>query len=270
MMGRRMLRQCNSNTQADSANSASSYQRAVDERFQSSAQSWRDVYFRNDLKARIRRERQIAALTMLERLLLPPQARILEVGCGAGLTTALLAKRGYSVVGIDTVPNMLDLARQEAVRAGVADQLTLIRQDVHEMAFSPNVFDLVLAIGVLPWSERPEQAIRSMAQVLRPGGYLLLSVDNQWCLNQILDPRCFPGLRAMRWKVANMLEAAKIRPNTGIRYRYYSIPRCDAMLSRAGLQKIEYVTTGYGPFTFFNIRLLPDSLGIKFHETLSL
>lgn len=244
------------------------HQQAIDTYFQSVSGAWRDVYDRSDLSGLIHRERQSTALAMLKKVQLSQSSRILEVGCGAGLTTVLLAKSGYRVVGIDTVQSMLDLANQQITVAGVRDSVELIQMDAYEMCFPPNEFDLAVAIGVVPWAENPERAIGRMARVVRPGGYLLLTSDNQWCLNHIVDPRCFPGLRVVRWKIADLLQYMDIRPISRPRYQYYSISKVHAMLSLAGLQPIESVTVGFGPFTLFNIRLLSDSTGIKVHEKL--
>ncbi len=62
---------------------------------------------------------------------IPPDARVLDVGCGTGRHSVLLASRGYEVTGFDLSPLYLEEARREAEAAGV--NLRLIRGDTREL-----------------------------------------------------------------------------------------------------------------------------------------
>ena len=57
---------------------------------------------------------------------------VLDLGCGTGKMTIELARRGYDMTGIDFSPEMLDVARCEAERAGLSDQMLWLCQDMTE------------------------------------------------------------------------------------------------------------------------------------------
>lgn len=241
------------------------YQRVVDAFFGDDPGYWRDVYQAEDLDALIYRQRRSAVLQMTEQLTLPEQARVLEVGCGAGFTTVELARRGYIVHAIDTVEAMIDLTRQAALGAGVSSQVKTSLNSVLDMHFPAHHFELVVSMGVLPWLQSPKDAVAEMTRVVMPGGHVIVTTDNQWCLSQMLDPLCFPGLRSTRWKVADVLERFGLRTPLRPRLHRHSIRETDEILLQVGLHKVQGRTLGFGPFTFFKQKLLPNSLAIKLH-----
>ncbi|MGB8364321.1 MAG: class I SAM-dependent methyltransferase [Rhizomicrobium sp.] len=103
-----------------------------------------------------------------------PCSDILEVGCGAGLDAVFLAKLGHNVAGIDISTSALDIARSVAARYGATVSWEV--GDVLELPFGDRHFDFVSDRGCfhhLLDSARPAY-FRSIARVLRPGGFLFL------------------------------------------------------------------------------------------------
>lgn len=242
--------------------------KVVDDYFRDHSSYWRDVYQFETLSACIYRERQRAVLAIVDSLGLPGRSSVMEVGCGAGLTTVALAKRGLAVTAVDTVEDMLSLTRLASVKGGVDTCVKTILADVQRLSFPSQFFDLVIAVGVLSWLGRAENALAELFRVIRPRGHVILTVGNNWCLNQILDPLCFPGFRPMRWRIATVLENFKVRSPSRPRLHRHSIGYFDRLLRQAGLRKLGWQTLGFGPFTSFRKRLLPDSAGIKVHRAL--
>jgi ubiquinone/menaquinone biosynthesis C-methylase UbiE len=256
----------------DQATSNLEAQASVNDYFASVASHWALVYQETTLDARIYQDRKAIALQLIERLRLPPAASVLEVGCGAGLSTIALAMRGYHVDALDTVPTMLDLTRQRLLEAGIDDRVRTICADVHQLPIADNSYDLAFALGVLPWLDKPCAAIREMARVTRPAGYVLVTADNRWHLNEMLDPWLNPMMRPVRRGVASALRALKMlppakRPQLPSVHRH-SRREFDAMLLDAGLDKLWGSTLGFGPLTFFGKQLLSDSIGVKVHRLL--
>ena len=243
-------------------------QRVVDAFFRATSRYWKDVYEEDSLDALIYRERQSAVLALVDTLGLPERSHVLEVGCGAGLTAVALAKRGYTVDAIDTVEAMLGLTRQTAIDAGVETLVKTTLSSVFEMSFPSQHFDLAVAVGVVPWLKRPEKALLEMDRVVKSGGFVILTADNNGCLNQMLDPLCFPWLRPLRWKIGDTLERLNLRTASRPRLHRHSIRQIDELLSQAGFHKLEGKTLGFGPFTFFKRKLIPDAIGIRLHQRL--
>jgi ubiquinone/menaquinone biosynthesis C-methylase UbiE len=243
-------------------------QRLVNAFFGNRPRYWRDVYRGDTLDALIYRERQASVLAMVDKLGLPEGSRVLEVGCGAGLTTVALAQRRFTVDAIDTVEAMLSLTRQAAFKGGVNSLVRTTLNSVLDMAFPEQHFELLVAMGVLPWLKCVERALLEMTRVVKHGGYMILTVDNHWCLNQVFDPLCFPGLRTVRWKIGDVLEALHFRTSSRPRLYRHSIKRIDQLLYQSGFQKIQGATLGFGPFTFLKRKLLPEYVGIALHRRL--
>ncbi len=102
-------------------------------------------------------------------LMLSPQRSM------AGLTTIALARFGYVVDAIDSSEGMVERALRGAIEADLGDRVKVLRGNANSLAFEDGVFDLVLAIGVIPWLESPGPAAREMARVVKPGGTVVIA-----------------------------------------------------------------------------------------------
>src|SRR5690242_2796609 len=101
--------------------------------------------------------------------LLAPQngERILDVGCGTGYLTHLIAQAGARVIGIDKSASMIH--RAQAVYPDL-DLRVMSATDFH----FDTPFDAVFSNAVLHWVLEKEAAVDRMAEALRPGGRLVL------------------------------------------------------------------------------------------------
>jgi SAM-dependent methyltransferase len=106
----------------------------------------------------------------LLRQLAPRCERILDIGCGAGAFTRLLARRAHHVTGVDLSPQMLRLAAQRA--ADVANVHFLVG-DVLDLQYPAGSFDAITAVAVL--HHLPLEPVLQRLKVwLRPGGAVVV------------------------------------------------------------------------------------------------
>lgn len=87
-------------------------------------------------------------LALAPWLRVSPGTRVLDLGCGVGRWSRLLASRGASVTGVDISPTMIAEARRRATRDGVADRCQFNVSDIGALGVDGE-FDLVLGVTVL-------------------------------------------------------------------------------------------------------------------------
>ncbi|WP_225335612.1 class I SAM-dependent methyltransferase [Halomicrobium urmianum] len=120
------------------------------------------------------RERWLSVLG--ERTGEPPQ-RVLDVGCGTGVVSLLLAGLGHDVTGVDVAPAMLEQAREKARRAGLS--VAFQRGDAEGLGVQDDAVDLATARHLLWTLPDPEAAVEEWQRVVGPGGRLLL-IEGYW------------------------------------------------------------------------------------------
>lgn len=91
--------------------------------------------------------------------------RVLEIACGTGRFTALLAERGADIVGIDISGPMLQQGRQKAQAAGVADTVEFLRGDAGRLPFPDDHFDVVFAMRFFHLADTPAEFMAELQRV---------------------------------------------------------------------------------------------------------
>lgn len=143
-------------------------------KFASRAADWwdRDGPFRtlheiNDLRVGYLAER--AALS---------GARVLDVGCGGGILSEALARRGADVVGIDPAEENLAVARAHAAAGQLAIDYRSV--DIGTLAATePGSFDVVACLEVIEHVPAPSALVAACAALLKPGGAAFFSTINR-------------------------------------------------------------------------------------------
>ncbi len=107
---------------------------------------------------------------LLDRVALPPDARVLEAGCGTGGNLYLLQGRGR-VSAFDPHPAALDIARTRYPAVEIAGGELPDR-----LPFKEASFDLVAALDVLEHVTDDRRAIEALVAMAKPGGYVLITV----------------------------------------------------------------------------------------------
>jgi SAM-dependent methyltransferase len=116
-----------------------------------------------------------------------PLGIALDAGCGTGRHAAYLALLGHEVIGVDTSPEMLALARETVPDA------EFYEADLHDLPVDDDSVDLVVCAIVLSHVPDLAPALAEFVRVLRPDGHLVLS-DSRGLIGDIGLPLVKPGL----------------------------------------------------------------------------
>lgn len=109
---------------------------------------------------------------LVERLVGVRPGRALDLACGPGRNAVHLARRGWSVLGVDLSAVGLAQAAERAAAAGVT--LELVRDDVRRLRPAPASVDLVVVANLHLSSEERRPFFATAVAALRPGGHLFL------------------------------------------------------------------------------------------------
>ncbi|MET7716418.1 class I SAM-dependent methyltransferase [Streptomyces sp. NPDC005407] len=104
-------------------------------------------------------------------------ADVLDVGCGTGSLSALLAEAGHRVTGVDLSPRMLQQARAKLDAAGLRGRFLV--GDAAAPPTGDEQFDVLLSRHLMWTLPDPQAALREWVSRLRPGGALILT-EGRW------------------------------------------------------------------------------------------
>jgi ubiquinone/menaquinone biosynthesis C-methylase UbiE len=106
----------------------------------------------------------------------PAGSRVLDVGCGPGMTADLLSKRGVSFYGVDLSQKMIRACRS---RVGRLDACHLAVGRIEQLPFDDGCFDACICTGVLEYVDDTHLAMRELARVMKPEGEVVFSLWNK-------------------------------------------------------------------------------------------
>ncbi len=117
---------------------------------------------------------------LLARHRLPPDARILDAGCGTGEGTVRLAALlpEAELLGVDVLEPHLVRARMRAEAAGLDGRTRFEQRSVLDLGLPAATFDLVACRHVLQATPHPERAVAELVRVTRPGGVVHLIAED--------------------------------------------------------------------------------------------
>lgn len=118
------------------------------------------------------------------------QLSILDLGCGPGLYSEMLAKKGHKVTGVDFSENSIAYARSEAEKKKL--DISYLKENYLNLELEENSFDLVILIftdfGPLLPKER-EQLLGVIKKGLKPGGIFIFDVLNDKNIHNKISPK---------------------------------------------------------------------------------
>jgi ubiquinone/menaquinone biosynthesis C-methylase UbiE len=150
--------------------------------------------------------------------------RALEIGCGTGSFTRLLAGRAEKVLAVDLSPQMIRLARE---RSKLYPNIDFVRSDVMACEFGDNQFDCIVTLTTL--HHLPvETVLRRIRKALKPGGvFACLDLYRRSNLGDLL----FDGVAYPAALLLSLIKTGKPRPPREVREAYAEHGRTDTYLT---------------------------------------
>lgn len=106
--------------------------------------------------------------TVFDKAVVGSQTRLLDAGCGAGMSLHIAADLGASVSGIDASEALLEVARTRLPNAHLA------HGDLEDLPFADNAFDVVTGFNSFQYAADPTIALQEARRVTRPGGKVFI------------------------------------------------------------------------------------------------
>lgn len=100
---------------------------------------------------------------------LPGVSKVLDLGCGTGMLLSELTRRSEFAVGIDSSPEMLELARKRRGNAA------LVLADADHLPFADRSFNAVVSVTLVQNMPNPATTVQEVARVTKPEGVLIIT-----------------------------------------------------------------------------------------------
>lgn len=140
-------------------------------------------------------------------------AKILDVPCGTGRHSHLLADKGFNVTGVDINPDCLAIANKENIPGFKAYLGNM--QDLSSYKNFDCTLNLFTSFGYFATDEENENVLKEMVRTLKPGGKLVMNLINRLWLMSIYQPAFW-----VRRNDVLLINASKFDPKTNYNETY--------------------------------------------------
>jgi SAM-dependent methyltransferase len=169
----------------------------------------------------------------------PSGARVADLGCGSGVFTDLMRRKGFASVGVDISPKLVALGRSKY------SGLELIEGDAENLPFDSGSFDGVLLSGLIHHFPDPRRLVAEVRRILKPGGRFVAFDPNRmnpfmWLYRDRASP-FYSSIGVtenerpiLAWRVAKIFQDEGFRVQStylaGLAYRYVASSKTRTLL----------------------------------------
>lgn len=162
--------------------------------------------------------------------------KVLDVGCGGGLLSEAMARKGASVTGLDLADDLLQVARLHALEAGIDVNYVLESAETHAATHAGR-YDVVTCMEMLEHVPDPTAVVAALGQLVKPGGHVFVSTLNR-------------TLKAYALAILGAEYVLRLLPTGTHTYDKFIRPSELKQWSRAaGLTLVDLAGLDYDPFT---------------------
>lgn len=191
------------------------------------------------------------------------EIKILDIGCGNGNISLALGSLGFAVTGVDIDKTSVENAVKRNKFSNVQFQI------LDANTFNLNAqFDAVVCSEVLEHLEQPSELLKSIFQIIKPGGILVATVPNGWGPREILVTRPMQWLAHNNWdspllllkKLLGYPNATKQSSNPELSHiQFYSVSSIKKTIGNAGFQLQQFKNADFiervFPYSFLTRRI---------------
>ena len=155
------------------------------------------------------------------QLFQPSGSKMLEIGCGTGQYTTMLAKQGYQITAVDISEKMMALAREKIVNSGY--QVKWLNADIIQIMDQLEQYHGILSMSAFEFIPNPEEILAGLFEHLEPKGCLVIGViagESAWSEfyrrkantkpeSVFAHVRFYTESEIRQWKVGGRLEIGK-------------------------------------------------------------
>jgi len=161
-----------------------------------------------------------------------PGARVLDVGCGTGISAPYYIAKGCTYQGFDISPQMVEQAREREPN----ERASFAVGDIEAgLPLANGSFDLVIALGLLEYLDALDKTAAELARAVRPGGTLIVSVPQRWCFNHVAKSLLSP-LVTNAWAVVKRLRGNSLERHT-VRHLRFTPGQLEGLFANQGCSK---------------------------------
>ncbi len=170
---------------------------------------------------------ELLGIELIEKLQLKGSEAVLDIGCGHGKLTEMIAERvpdGH-VIGIDSSPEMINYAKETYAKAF---NLKFMQLDAQKMLFD-DTFDIVFSNAALHWVSDHKALLAGVKKGLKPGGRILFQMGGRGNVSEV---------SAALAEVISMPEWKDYFKTISFPYVFYGPDEYRMLLKHAGLEPV--------------------------------